>query len=163
MPLTLHTIAAKPGSRTKRFRVGRGPGSGSGKTSGRGTKGQRSRSGGRKRLGLKGMKQMLLGFPKSRGFQSRFIKPEAVSLEALNQFDAGSTVDQRALKRANLISRAAVAAKIVGGGELKKALTIDGLGATATAKQAIEKAGGKFVNAVKPSKNKSRNKKPAKA
>lgn len=149
MTLTLHTIAAKHGSRQKKFRVGRGLGSGRGKSAGRGTKGQRSRTGGRKRLALKGMKQMLLSFPKNRGFRSRMTKPTTIALSRLEAFENGTVVNLELLREKAFISRQAVAAKIVGNGAFTKKVTIQGLLASAGAKAAIEKAGGSFTEAVK--------------
>lgn len=145
MTLTSHSLSPKTGSRTKKFRIGRGPGTGRGKTAGRGTKGQRARTGGRKNLKLKGLKQMILGFPKLRGFQSRSGKAATVTLGQLSVFSAGSTVDLSALRRHGLASRMQLGAKIVSGGACDKALTITGPGVnvSASAREAIEKAGGK--------------------
>ena len=159
MALTLHSIASRPGSRPKRFRVGRGLGSGRGKTAGRGTKGQRSRTGGRKKLRLKGMKQMLLGFPKMRGFQSLRGMSVTVPLSRLDVFADGATVTLTALKAQGVAPRRAVAAKLVGGGDLKKKFVIEGLAASASAKAAIEKAGGVFAKAKKGTKGRKADKK----
>ncbi len=157
MSLTLHTIKPAAGSRTKTFRIGRGNASGRGTTAGRGTKGQRARTGGRKNLKLKGIKQMLLSFPKLRGFQSRYEKSAVVSLEVLaKNFQAGDKINLAALKEKHLISKSADSAKIVGTISLDKALVLDHVLATASAKAAIEKAGGKA--GAKP-RSKQRNKK----
>ena len=145
MSLNLHTLAPAKGSHTKSFRVGRGISSGRGKTAGRGTKGQRSRSGGKNKLKLKGMKQMLLGFPKMRGFQSRYDKSISVPLKRLEIFESGSVITLEMLKQKKMIRRSDRTAKIVGGGELTKKLTIQNMSASTSAKAAIEKAGGKFV------------------
>ncbi len=158
MSLTIDTLAPGKGSRTKRFRVGRGAGSGSGKTAGRGTKGQRSRTGGRSGLKLKGLKQMLLGFPKIGGFRSRYSKAATIPLSRLEQFKDGETVDIRALKKAGFMNRSDRSAKIVGTGKLTKKLIIRGMIASATAKQAIEAAGGSLP---KPAKKKKTGKKNA--
>ncbi|MSR85270.1 50S ribosomal protein L15 [Candidatus Uhrbacteria bacterium] len=144
MPLSLHTLKPKAGSRTKRFRIGRGPGTGRGKTAGRGTKGQRSRTGGRKGLRLKGMKQMLLGFPKLRGFQSRSQKAVIITLTQLAHFEEGATVTMQSLRKAGFLLRGEQEIKVVGGGEMKKKMILKGLAVTASAKAAIEKAGGKI-------------------
>lgn len=149
MTLTLHTIAAKQGSRQKKFRVGRGLGSGRGKSAGRGTKGQRSRTGGRKRLALKGMKQMLLSFPKNRGFRSRTAKPTTIALSRLEAFENGTVVTLELLRERNFLPRISLSAKIVGAGPITKKLTIQGILSSVGAKAAIEKAGGSFVEAVK--------------
>jgi len=141
--LTLHTIAPSKGARTKSFRIGRGNASGRGTTAGKGTKGQRARSGGRKGLKLKGLKQMLLSFPKLRGFTSRTAKAETVTLVRLAKaFSAGEKVDVKSLKAKRLVSSVAQRAKIVGTADVGKALVVEGVLASATAKAAIEKAGG---------------------
>lgn len=141
--ISLHSIASSHGSRLKKSRIGRGLGSGRGKTSGRGTKGQRSRTGGRRALKLKGLKQMLLSFPKLRGFQSRRRKLAAISLRRLEAMYAdGATVTLETLREVGLITRSDRAAKIVGAGILTKKLTVQGISFTPAAKSAIEKAGG---------------------
>lgn len=142
MTLSLHTLSPKKGSRIKRFRIGRGQSSGRGKTAGRGTKGQRARTGGRNKLKLKGMKQMLLGFPKLRGFQSRFEKAATVPLNRLNVFAENETVTLASLKQKRLIRKTAKSAKIVGGGSLGKKLTFRGVAVSQGVKAAIESAGG---------------------
>lgn len=152
MSLSLNTIGPRPGSRTKKFRVGRGPGSGRGTTAGRGTKGQRARTGGRKGLRLKGLKQMLLGFPKMRGFQSLHGQIVTIPLTRLEQLPEGMIVSVKTLKERKLMPRSAWSAKIVGKGELKKKFTVKGVLASASAKVAIEKAGGSFVKVKKSTK-----------
>lgn len=151
MSLTLNTLAPTKGARKKSFRIGRGNASGRGTTAGRGTKGQRARTGGRNKLKLKGLKQMLLAFPKLRGFQSRYAKAEAVTLARLvKAFGAGGRVDLSSLKKKGLVTKSAAYAKLVGSGDVGATLTIVGIPASASAKAAIEKAGGSFV----PSKKK---------
>lgn len=148
--LSLSTIAPSKGARTKSFRIGRGNASGRGTTSGKGTKGQRARTGGRRGLKLKGLKQMLLSFPKLRGFQSRFPKAESVTLVRLAKaYNAGEKVDLTSLKAKRLISTTAEKAKIVGAGEVGKALVVTGVYASETAKAAIEKSGGSVVQPKK--------------
>lgn len=142
MSMTIHTLKPSHGSRSKSRRIGRGAGSGRGKTAGKGTKGQKSRSGGKKKLGLKGLKQMLLSFPKNRGFQSRYPKAHAITLDKLEKLDAGSSVTLDALREKGMVTRRDVSAKIVGNGKLTKALKIVGIPVSATAKTAIEAAGG---------------------
>jgi large subunit ribosomal protein L15 len=146
MALSLHTLAPKKGSRTKKFRIGRGYATGRGTTAGRGTKGQRARTGGRAGLKLKGIKQMLLGFPKSRGFKSDFAKVYAVPVgRVMKAFQAGERVDLATLKVKRLIAKSAVLAKVIGGGgDIDKKLTFVDIAATASVKEAVEKAGGKF-------------------
>ena len=147
--LSIHTLAPAKGARTKHFRVGRGEGSGRGKTSGKGTKGQRSRSGGRNKLKLKGMKQMLLSFPKLRGFKSRYAKADTVTLERLAKvMPQGGTVDLKTLKQKHLVSPNALTAKIVGT-EVSLAYKLDGVFASEAAKAAIEKAGGSMTKPKK--------------
>ncbi|MDO8618116.1 MAG: 50S ribosomal protein L15 [Candidatus Uhrbacteria bacterium] len=149
MSLTLNTLTPRPRSRTKKFRIGRGLGSGRGKTAGRGTKGQRARTGGKKRLGLKGLKQMLLGFPKSRGFTSRREKPVTITLERLaKHFSDGAVIQIKNLKEVELMPRQSRIAKIVGSGSVEKKFTIQGILVTASAKAAIEKAGGSIKKGV---------------
>jgi len=145
MSITLHSLTPNKGARTKKVRVGRGLGSGIGKTAGRGTKGQRSRSGGRNKLRLKGLKQMLLGFPKQRGFRSLTAKVEAVPLARLDALKEGVRIDLKTLKHAGLVSRSAQSAKLVGNGPLTKKLTFKGIRATTGAKAAVEKAGGSLI------------------
>lgn len=147
MTLTLHTIKPSVGSRQKKTRVGRGNASGRGTTAGRGTKGQRARTGGRKGLKLKGMRQMLLSFPKSRGFKSDFPVVTAIPLDRIvAKFSDGDRVDLAALKKAHLIPNRAMLAKVIGGGDAVKKLNFIGIRATTSVKAAIEKAGGSFVN-----------------
>ncbi len=145
MSLTLHTLAPRKGARTASFRIGRGISSGRGKTAGRGTKGQRARTGGRKGLALKGMKQMLLSFPKLRGFQSRFPSIATVPLRALESFPEGAVVTLETLRKAGLIHRADRGAKIVGNGVYAKKVTLRGIMISAGARAAIEKAGGSVI------------------
>lgn len=141
MSLHLHTIAPKKGARTKSFRIGRGNASGRGTTAGRGTKGQRARTGGRSGLAMKGMKQMILSFPKLRGFQSRYQKSATVSLKKLETLPENTVVTLATLRKANLIARTDRSAKIVGS-EVAKKFVVDGVAVSASARQAIEKAGG---------------------
>lgn len=142
MTLTLHTLAPKHGARTKSFRIGRGHGSGRGKTAGKGTKGQKSRTGGGKKLKLKGLKQMLLSFPKNRGFQSRYQKAASIQLKHLEAFKDGEIVNLASLRKKGIIKRTDLSAKIVGSGAFSKKLVIEKIGASASAKASIEAAGG---------------------
>ena len=162
MSLSLHTLAPAKGARTHSFRVGRGNASGRGTTAGRGTKGQRACTGGRKNLKLKGLKQMLLAFPKMRGFQSMYIKPETVKLSLVAKaFAANEAVNLKSLKAKGLVGKTATEAKLVGGEEVGKALIVNGLTASATAKAAIEKAGGTFMKLKKNSASTKKGKKTA--
>jgi large subunit ribosomal protein L15 len=144
----LNEIRDNPGAHTKRMRVGRGPGSGKGKTAGRGVKGQKSRSG----VALNGFEggQMPLHMrmPK-RGFRNPFAKKLvevnlwriADAIEA-GKLDAKKTVDAEALKAAGVIRRARDGVRLLGEGEMKTKLTLTVHSASASAKAAIEKAGG---------------------
>lgn len=143
MSLTLHTLKPAAGSKTRKFRVGRGNASGSGTTAGRGTKGQRARSGGRNKLKLKGMKQMLLRIPKNRGFNSSIAHPHTVTLVQLDRwFKEGDRVTLEALQKRNLVPATSLGLKVVTTGALTKKLVLVDVLASASAKAAVEKAGG---------------------
>jgi len=142
--LSLHTIKPKSGSTKNRKRVGRGNASGHGTYSTRGLKGQKSRSGvtGLKRLG---MKSMMLNIPKTRGFKSLKPKAQVVNLFNLNQFKEGAKINQKVLIKAGLIENNETPVKLLGDGELKiKNLQITGLKVSDSAKEQIEKLGGKI-------------------
>jgi large subunit ribosomal protein L15 len=127
-----------------RKRVGRGIGSGYGKTAGRGTKGQNSRSGGGVRIGFAGGQNPLAKLlPKKRGFRAIFPTiTQVVNLEGLNQFKAGTTVDAAALVKAGLVKKPDVRVKLLGEGKLEHKLTVQVQAVSASAKVAIEQAGG---------------------
>lgn len=140
----LNTLSPAPGAKKAKKRVGRGIGSGLGKTGGRGHKGQKSRSGGSVRPGFEGgqmpLKQRLPKF----GFTSRTALVHAeVRLHELNKVE-GDVVDIHTLKNANLISRNIETVKIMLSGEINKPVTVRGLGVTKGAQAAIEAAGGKI-------------------
>lgn len=142
MPLTLHTIKPFSGSKKKVKRVGRGLGS-TGTYSGRGQKGQRARSGGRKGLKLLGMKRIIMSTPKLRGFKSPYPKMIAVKISSLDKkFADGERVTPKTLLEKGLVGKMKVAVKILGDGELKKKLVIEGCAVSASAKEKIEHAGG---------------------
>jgi len=151
MTLSLHTIAPSKGAKKAKKRLGRGYGSGKGTTAGRGTKGQRARTGGRNSLKLKGMKQMILGFPKSRGFASTKVHIFDIRAErVMKAFNEKATVTVADLKRKGLLPKKVVYVKLIGGGEtVVKPLKIVGIRATQSVKEAIEKAGGSFIDAPK--------------
>ncbi len=142
--MLLNTLSLIAGSKHAPKRLGRGVGSGLGKTGGRGHKGQKSRSGGKVRPGFEGgqmpLKQRLPKF----GFTSRksFVSAE-VRLSELAKV-TGDVVDLNALKAANLVTKNIEFAKIVLSGEINKAVTVKGLRVTKGAKAAIEAAGGKI-------------------
>ena len=119
--MKLHTLKPAEGSRFERNRVGRGSGSGNGKTAGRGQKGQKSRSGGRVRLGFEGGQQPLFRRLPKRGFQNINRKDYAiVNIEDLNRFEDGTTVNFDLLKEAGLVNKELSGVKILGQGKLEK-------------------------------------------
>ena len=141
--MKLHELSPAPGSKKNRKRVGRGIGSGIGKTGGRGHKGQKSRSGGRVRPGFEGGQMPLYRRVPKRGFHNPFTKKVGtVNVKDLARFDAGATVDEAALREAGLIKRKVDMIKVLGDGELDRALTVKVHAASASATQKIEQAGG---------------------
>ncbi len=141
--MRLNTLSPAPGSRKNSKRVGRGIGSGLGKTAGRGHKGQKSRSGGRVRPGFEGGQMPLQKRLPKYGFTSRIARTTAqIRLAELNAIDA-DVVDLEALKAADLVKQNVTRARVFLSGELGKALTVKGLAVTKGAREAIEKAGGK--------------------
>ena len=141
--MRLNTLSPAPGARQNAKRVGRGIGSGLGKTSGRGHKGQKSRSGGRVRPGFEGGQMPLQKRLPKYGFTSRISRTTAqVRLSELNGVE-GDTVDLAALKSADLINGNIVRVRVFLSGELTKPVTVKGLAVTKGAREAIEKAGGK--------------------
>jgi len=140
--MRLNTLKGAHGSRKQAKRVGRGIGSGLGKTSGRGHKGQKSRSGGRIRIGFEGGQMPLqMRLPKF-GFSSRKSRITAeVTLSELSRVDAG-VIDMKTLQDANIISGTQQRAKVMLSGEITKAVTLKGIGVTKGARAAIEAAGG---------------------
>ncbi len=145
--MNLHTLKPRPGSKHRVKRLGCGESSGHGKTSGKGHKGQKARSGGSIRLGFEGGQMPLIRRIPKRGFNNAEFKTRfaVVNLDALETFEDGSTVDEQALLDAGVIRRPYDAIKILGGGELKKKLTVQVDKASETAKAAIEKAGGSLT------------------
>lgn len=144
MPYGLHNLRPTHGSTKSSRRFGRGHGSGRGKTAGRGTKGQKARTGGRKGLKRLGMKRILLSTPKLRGFRSLYAKPAVVNLSDLDRaFPASTVVTPQAIEAAGLIRSTRDGVKVLGGGEVTKAFTLKGLAVSAPAKAKIIAAGGK--------------------
>ena len=141
--MNLNTIAPAPGAKKDAKRVGRGIGSGLGKTAGRGHKGQKSRSGGFTKRGFEGGQMPLQRRLPKVGFTSRKAMTTAeVRLDVLQNLGL-DVVDLLALKSAGIISENILRAKVIGSGEITTAVTIKGLAATAGAQKAIEAAGGK--------------------
>ncbi len=141
--MRLNSIGPAPGSRKTKRRVGRGPGSGWGKTAARGQKGQKARSGGGVRPGFEGGQQPLKQRVPKFGFRSRVgLTTTEVRLSELNAMDA-DVIDLAALQAANVVSRNMKRARVILSGELTRAVTVKGLGVTKGAKAAIEAAGGK--------------------
>jgi large subunit ribosomal protein L15 len=140
--MELNSIKPADGAKHAKRRVGRGIGSGLGKTAGRGHKGQKSRSGGYHKVGFEGGQMPMHRRLPKRGFKSHLLKFNAeVTLTALDQLGADS-VDVLTLKQAGLIGELAKVVKVIKSGEIKKAVKLSGIGATAGAKAAIEAAGG---------------------
>jgi large subunit ribosomal protein L15 len=141
--MRLNTLSPAPGARQGSKRVGRGIGSGLGKTSGRGHKGQKSRSGGKVRPGFEGGQMPLQKRLPKYGFTSRISRTTAqLRLSELNAVP-GDVVDLAALKGADLINENIARVRVFLSGELSKSVTIKGLAVTKGAREAIEKAGGK--------------------
>ena len=157
MSLALHTI--KSSKRKKRKRIGRGNASGKGTYSGRGVKGQRSRSGGKKGLKIKGFKSNLLRIPKLRGFKSPHPKKAIISLSDLDMyFKDGDMVSPQILEEKGLIKDKKIGVKILSTGEINKKLTFSDCWYSKTAEDKILKAGGKIERQDKPEVNKAEKK-----
>jgi large subunit ribosomal protein L15 len=140
--MDLNTIKPADGSKKARRRVGRGIGSGLGKTAGRGHKGQKSRSGGYHKVGFEGGQMPMQRRLPKRGFKSHQLKFNAeVTLAALERLGAPE-VDLLTLKQAGLVGELAKTVKVIKSGALTKKVDLKGIGATAGAKAAIEAAGG---------------------
>jgi large subunit ribosomal protein L15 len=139
----LNTLKPAPGSKSKAKRLGRGIGSGLGKTGGRGHKGQKSRAGGYHKVGFEGGQMPLQRRLPKFGFRSaKALITAEVRLAELDKLDA-DTVDLDTLKAANVIGKNAKYAKVILSGQLKRPLVVKGLRVTRGAKAAIEAAGGK--------------------
>ncbi len=142
--MKLHELQPAEGSTTSKKRLGRGVGSGLGKTSGKGHKGAKARSGGGKRPGFEGGQMPLYRRVPKKGFTNIFgTDYAAVNIERLEVFEDGAVVDFQALKDAGIIKKELGGVKIMGGGELTKKLTVKAAKFTASAKEKIEALGGK--------------------
>ena len=143
--MKLNELSPAVGSAKAAWRKGRGPGSGNGKTAGKGHKGQNARSGGGVRPGFEGGQLPLYRKLPKRGFTNRFaVNYAIVNVAALNKFEDGSVVDLEALIAAKLVRKELDGLKILGEGELTKKLTVKATVFSATAKEKIEAAGGKI-------------------
>ena len=141
--MKLHTLKPAEGSRQERNRVGRGQGSGNGKTAGRGSKGQKQRSGGGVRLGFEGGQQPLFRRLPKRGFNNINRKDYAVvNLETLNRFEDGTTVNPALLIEAGIVKNELSGIKILGEGQLERKLTVQAAKFSKAAEEAITAAGG---------------------
>ena len=145
MTMQANTISSK-GTRKNKKRVGRGNASQKGTYSGRGMKGQRSRSGGKKGLARRAFKAYLQKIPKLRGFKSMAIKKEVVTTASINRvFNDGDIVTPRSLNKKGLVDKPQHGVKIVLRGELSKPVTVKSCAVSKQAKQAIESAGGQIA------------------
>ncbi|MBO7411887.1 MAG: 50S ribosomal protein L15 [Ottowia sp.] len=143
--MELNTIQPALGAKRPRRRVGRGIGSGLGKTAGRGHKGQKSRAGGFHKVGFEGGQMPLQRRLPKRGFKSAALKYNAeITLSDLERLGADE-VDVLALKQAGLVRALVRVVKVIRSGELKRAVKLTGIGATKGAKEAIEAAGGSLA------------------
>ena len=141
--MELNNLKPKKGARHAKKRVGRGPGSGHGKTAGRGEKGQKSRSGFSRMLGFEGGQMPLHRRLPKRGFTNIFKKEHAVvNVSDLERFENGATVDEAALRSAGLVKGQVDGVKILGDGELTRKLTVHATKFSASARKQIEAAGG---------------------
>ncbi len=141
--MQLHDLAPAPGSRKNRKKVGRGPGSGMGKTSARGHKGLKARSGGNVRPGFEGGQMPIYRRLPKRGFHNIFKTNNAVlNVQDLDRFEDGATIDMDALKEVGLVKGRVDGAKILGQGETTKKFSVKNILVSNTAKEKIESAGG---------------------
>jgi large subunit ribosomal protein L15 len=143
--MELNNIKSADGAKHAKRRVGRGIGSGLGKTAGRGHKGQKSRAGGYHKVGFEGGQMPLQRRLPKRGFKSHLLKFNAeVTLSSLEQLGVAE-VDVLTLKQAGLVGQLAKVVKVINTGAITTAVKLNGIGATAAAKAAIEAAGGSLV------------------
>lgn len=142
--MNMHALSPADGARTKKKRLGRGIGSGLGKTSGKGHKGQWARSGGGVRPGFEGGQITLSRRLPKRGFNNKFRKEfTVVNVDCFNAFDDGTVIDLKLLLDAGIVKKVEpYGLKVLGDGEITKKLTVKAAKFTAAAKEKIEKAGG---------------------
>ncbi|MDD6799590.1 MAG: 50S ribosomal protein L15 [Firmicutes bacterium] len=142
--MKLHELSPAPGSVTPAWRKGRGPGSGNGKTAGKGHKGQNARSGGGVRPGFEGGQIPLYRKLPKRGFKNHFAKEyTTINVSAFEGIEAGKIIDIELLTDLGLAAKAKDGLKVLGNGEIKGAYTVRAAAFTASAKEKIEAAGGK--------------------
>lgn len=143
--MKLNELSPAEGSAKLAWRKGRGVGSGNGKTAGKGHKGQNARSGGGVRPGFEGGQLPLYRKLPKRGFKNHFaVNYAEINLDDLNRFEDGATVDLAALVEAKVIRKELDGLKVLGGGELTKKLLVKAKAFTASAKEKIVAAGGKY-------------------
>ena len=143
--MKLHELQATEGSRQEHFRKGRGLGSGNGKTSGKGHKGQNARSGGGVRLGFEGGQLPLFRALPKRGFKNvNHVNFATINVSALERFEAGTVVTPALLKENGLLTKEYDGLKVLGEGTLSKALTVQANAFSKSAEEIISKAGGKI-------------------
>jgi large subunit ribosomal protein L15 len=143
--LTLGNLSPNPGSNRPRKRIGRGPGSGHGKTATRGHKGFKARSGGGVKVGFEGGQMPLQRRIPKRGFNNPFrLEYGVVNVAALDRFESGTKIDRQALVDAGLVAKKCNLIKLLGDGELSKSLTVVVDKISETARRKIEAAGGKI-------------------
>ena len=142
--MRIHELKKPEGSTKAPKRIGRGQGTGQGTTAGRGMNGQNSRSGGGVRLGFEGGQMPLYRRLPKRGFNNKWAKEYAeINVQDLNRFEDGAVVDLDAMLEAGLVKQVIDGVKVLGGGELKKKLTVKAEKFSKSAAEKIEKAGGK--------------------
>ena len=151
--IRLHNLKPRPGSRHRVKRLGIGESSGHGKTSGKGHKGQKARSGGSIRLGFEGGQMPLIRRLPKRGFNNAAFKKQyaLINLDDLNEFKAGTVINEEMLRESKHIRGNVAGLKILGRGELKHGLTIEADRVSESAREKIEKAGGTVTLRQRPS------------
>jgi large subunit ribosomal protein L15 len=156
--MRLHNLRPRSGSRHRVKRLGCGESSGHGKTSGKGHKGQKARSGGSIRLGFEGGQMPLIRRLPKRGFNNAaFHKHYAiVNLADLNEFEAGTVVNEQLLRESSLVRGHFVGIKILGDGELKHGLKVEADKISAGAREKIEKTGGTITLRNRPAQNETK-------
>ena len=143
--MKLHELSPAEGSAVKAWRVGRGTGSGNGKTAGKGHKGQNARSGGGVKPGFEGGQIPLYRKLPKRGFHNKFGKTYSiVNVDVFNKFEDGAVVDLATLIENKIVRKANDGLKVLGNGEITKKITVKAAVFSATAKEKIEAAGGKI-------------------